>query len=149
MKLLRSSKGFTLIELVMVIAILGILAAVAMPKFYNFKGQAQNAAVAGVIGGVKSGIMSFAMQAQLSDSLPAGSAKTSMGYPIDLDGTAANVTPPLLLFQYVLAQPIEKDWLKTLKATTEGATDITVSATYTYLPLDSIINYYNKSGIFK
>jgi MSHA pilin protein MshA len=43
-------RGFTLIELVMVIVILGVLAAVAIPKFVDLKGDAQLAAMKATAG---------------------------------------------------------------------------------------------------
>jgi len=47
-------RGFTLIELVMVIVILGVLAAVAIPKFVNLKDDAQLASMQGVAGAAAS-----------------------------------------------------------------------------------------------
>jgi MSHA pilin protein MshA len=47
-------RGFTLIELVMVIVILGVLAAVAIPKFVDLKGDAITAATQGVAGALSS-----------------------------------------------------------------------------------------------
>jgi MSHA pilin protein MshA len=54
MENMKRQSGFTLIELVMVIVILGILAAVAIPKFVDLKGDAAQAAVSGIAGSLSS-----------------------------------------------------------------------------------------------
>jgi len=46
--------GFTLVELVVVIAVLGVLSAIAIPKYVNFKADAANAATKGVAGALAS-----------------------------------------------------------------------------------------------
>ncbi|MBC8283608.1 MAG: prepilin-type N-terminal cleavage/methylation domain-containing protein [Nitrospinae bacterium] len=47
---IHNNKGFTLIELVMVIVILGILAAVAIPRFVDLQGSARTSVANGLTG---------------------------------------------------------------------------------------------------
>ncbi len=111
-----SRKGFTLIELVMVIIILGVLAAVAIPVFVNLQSEANTAAEKGVIGGVRAGIVSYYIDTARGNRT---------AYPSSLDGatdgtTASKANP---LFTVVLTQGgVTTDWKKASKSKYSGPT---------------------------
>lgn len=52
---MKKQNGFTLIELVVVIVILGILAATALPKFVDLTGDARTASLQGFAGAINGG----------------------------------------------------------------------------------------------
>ena len=60
MKNTKSRNGFTLIELIIVMVILGIMAAVAVPRYLDSISNAEEAAEDAVISAIKSGLTQYA-----------------------------------------------------------------------------------------
>ena len=128
---MNGQAGFTLIELIVVIVILGILAVTAAPKFMNLTSDANASVVKGLSGSIKSAYQMVYAKSRLhtSDRIVCASedcqtetsldvnkdgviAVTSKGYPVSsttkLTGTDPEITP-------------------TMKNTIAGAVDLGVS----------------------
>ena len=92
--------GFTLIELVIVIVILGILAAAALPRFSDLSQDARLSAVNGLAGSIRSAA-SIAHATQLAKGYSAGITVSLEGTAIPMSAaypTATNISQALTDF---------------------------------------------------
>jgi len=87
--IMRNQKGFTLIELIIVIVVLGILAVTAAPQFFNFSGDARESAVKGLKGNIQGAYQTVYAKAAVDGdfSTAIGDVTIANGYPTaDADG---------------------------------------------------------------
>ncbi|VVO34763.1 type II secretion system protein [Pseudomonas fluorescens] len=87
---MKKNQGFTLIELVVVILILGILAAVALPRFINVSQDAHRVEVKGTGGALASAILLVRAQYEVNRHGSSGSCGTPLNCQIDVQGFGNN-----------------------------------------------------------
>jgi prepilin-type N-terminal cleavage/methylation domain-containing protein len=122
------TKGFTLVELVLVITLLGILAVVALPRFFNMSVGARQASRDGVLGSVRSGLALW----RANDLVTGGAG----AYPGTLDAAGnAACAAANPCFGNILDQPLVDGRWTRVSDTQYSFNDGAATITYTYAPL--------------
>lgn len=89
---MSKQKGFTLIELVVVIVILGLLAATALPRFINLTGDAREASVMGVAGGLRSAAALARAHVMVNGSSGGNISMDGVNVAVNASGYPTNAT---------------------------------------------------------
>lgn len=162
---IKQAAGFTLIELVIVVVILGFLAVTAIPKFLDLTEQAQQANIEGMAGGFATGVSLARAQweaearptvssvnrvmydgTELFLTTPGTSTTIRPGYPTGYDannatGAAMNTTDCINVWNGILAQP------PTISATIADLNDSTQNINYFVIVNSNLCGYFLKETL--
>ena len=107
-RLLRNEEGFTLIEIIAVLVILGILAAVAVPKFFDLQTRAKEKAVASAVAELKVRVNQHFASDLLDGISPAsiGYTATSVGTNVGADFNITGWTPSTVDIAFNVIYPV-------------------------------------------
>lgn len=140
---MRRQSGFTLIELVVVIVILGILAATAAPKFMDLQADARKSALNGLAGAVKSAATMTYSKAILKGV--ESEAKSDSIYICSVGTSTCGDSDKVYL---AYGKPTAKSLITSLDlSATDLSTSKTVTGEWAYFVKDTVIYIYTANKL--
>jgi len=127
---MKAQKGFTLIELMIVVAIIGILAAIALPQYQNYTARSQVSEAMNLLGGLKTPIVDAAGNSGLAAACSDADAK-------DADGDEPAVLAGVLNKNNGLT--LSGKYVASIEATATGSTDCKLKATFAETGVNDLI----------
>ncbi len=124
---MKARKGFTLVEILIVVVILGILAAIVIPQFTDASTEAKESALASDLQMMRSQIELYKIQHNDNPPSPATSFEAQMTEPTDVTGAAGADYGPYM--QKVPTNPFNDSSIVTA---TDGIADITGASGWDY-----------------
>lgn len=141
---MRFSRAFTVIELIFVIVVLGILSAIALPKFASTGTNARIAAGKADVMAIRSAILSERQKRIIKgdsafiNRLDAGVATNTAGVKLFDSNTTLSATSPRLLTTGIVSGLGEGKWVKT-GSNVYGYKIEGTNISFTYYPVDSTV----------
>ncbi len=139
---MNSQKGFTLIELMIVVAIIGILAAVAIPQYQNYIAKSQVSRVMGELGALRTSVETCVLDGKVTNACDLGSTPSNLlsATPVLVIGSNITNTTITGTFGSSAAQAIATRTLIWTRTPTTGAWTCSTTVDAKYRPAGCAIS---------